>query len=131
MKTVLRFLCNAFTWIIRKLHEVIKKYPELLSIPIGFILWTLIKIGLKTNPENAPLDDGIFMIIPFTFIQFTIYISLAWMFLGIIFGTFRRYMQADMKADFINLTKWQKIKISYAIFFALLYAIVVLSTSLL
>ena len=118
-----KFFNSIFNWI--------KKYPEILSIPIGIMIWEMIRNILRTNPENAPIDNGVVQIIPFTFIQFSIYLSLAWLFLGIIFGTFKKYLITEMKNDFKELSKWKKIVISYGVFFLLLLSMVALSTALL
>ena len=120
-------IVNLFNFLINTL----KKYPEILSIPTGIMIWEIVRNLLKTNPENAPIDNAVVQIIPFTFIQFSIYLSLSWLFLGIIFGTFKKYLISEMKNDFKSLEKWQKIVISYTVFFLLLLSMVVLSTALL
>ena len=127
----MKTLKNIINIALSKVSNFLKTYPELLSIPAGFIAWLLIKAALQVDPENAPLDEGIFMIIPFSFIQFTIYLFISWMYFGVLFGTFRKYMKLDMKTDFNNLTPWQKIIISYSVFFALVFSLVSLSTALL
>jgi hypothetical protein len=115
----------------KKIIVLFKKYPELLSIPVALLIWVAsIHILRFFDETSAVFDAGIFQIPVFAIIQFFLYVSMAWLTLKLIYGTFREYLQVDFKNDFKNLTGWQKIKLSYFVFFSLLAALVFLARTL-
>ncbi|MEI8086565.1 MAG: hypothetical protein WCG93_10160 [Paludibacter sp.] len=97
-----------------------KKYHELLTIPAVILLFILsIPVLRWFDPTAAVFDAGVFQIMILSMIQLVIYLSVAWFMLKIAFGHHRRYLQTGMKNDFDNLEKWQKLKLTYSIFFLL------------
>lgn len=118
-----------------KLVSIIKSffrsYPELLTIPVGFLVWIAsIPVLRWFDPTSGVFDAGVFQIPIFAVIQFFIYISIAWMVTGMVYATLRKYLKSDFKTDFNSLTSWQKIKLSYSVFFALLFVLVYLARTL-
>lgn len=119
----------------KKIFDVIKgafkKYPEILSVPVALIVWVLsVRFLRLIDPTTAVYDAGVFQVIIFAVIQLFVYVSVAWLTLGLVFGTFRRYLIENMKNEFQKLTTWQKIRLSYSVFFLLLLSLVVLSYTL-
>ena len=117
--------------IINYIKGLFKKYPEILSIPIALVAWVLSVRFLRIiDQTTAVYDAGVFQVIIFAVIQLFVYVSVAWLTLGLVFGTFRKYLIESMKNEFQKLTSWQKIRLSYSVFFLLLLALVVLSLTL-
>jgi len=115
----------------KKTVDFCKRNPEILAIPIGLIVWKFSVYILRfLDPTSAVYDAGIFQIPIFAIIVLFVFVSTAWLFLKLIFGTARRYLSTEFKNDFQKLEKWQKIKLSYAIFFALIFILTILSTML-
>ena len=111
--------------------NVWKRYPELYSIPAALIVWILSVWLLRLiDPTSGVFDAGVFQIPIFAVLQLFVYVSIAWLILGSVFGTFRKYLLTNLKTDFNTLSKWQKIKISYFIFLTLLLCLVALSYTL-
>jgi hypothetical protein len=114
-----------------KVYGFFRSYPELLSIPAALVAWwASVHILRWFDGTSGTFDAGVFQIIIFTVIQFFVYLSIAWLAKKLLFGTLRQYLKTDYKKEFKTLTSWQKIILSYAIFFALLYALVWLSHTL-
>jgi len=115
----------------KKITSFVKKYPEILAIPIGLIVWKLSIYVLRIlDPTSGVYDAGIFQIPIFAIIELFVFTSIAWLILKLIFGTVRGYLTGDFKEDFAKLEGWQKIKLSYFIFFALLLTLAYLSNTL-
>jgi hypothetical protein len=114
-----------------KLIKFFKRYPELLTIPAGFIVWMLSVHVLRFfDPTSGVFDAGVFQIPIFAIIQFFVYVSIAWLMLGVIFGTFKKYLLNEMKYDFRKLEPWQKLKLSYSVFFLLVVLLAYLARTL-
>jgi len=102
------------------MKQFFKKYHELLTIPTVILLFVLsIPVLRWLDPTAAVFDAGVFQIMILSAIQLVIYLAIAWMMLKIAFGHHRRYLQTRMKSDFDNLQPWQKLKLTYSIFFFL------------
>ena len=115
----------------KKTVDFIKKYPEILAIPIALIVWKFSVYFLRfLDPTSATYDAGIFQIPIFAIIQFFVFVSIAWLTLKIMYGTLRKYLQFDFKAEFQNLDKWQKMKLAYGVFFALVFLLAYLSNNM-
>ena len=120
MKKILIAVCGFF-----------KKFPELLAIPVGLIVWVLsVSILRWMDPTSGVFDAGVFQIPIFAVIQFFIYTSIAWLALRILYGTISRYLRFEFKSDFKQLHPWEKIKLSYTVFFFLLAVLAYLAKTL-
>lgn len=109
----------------------LKKYPELLTVPLAFVVWVLsIHVLRWFDPTSGIYDAGVFQIPIFAVLQLFVYVSISWLIMGLVFGTYRKYLKNDLKEDFKTLTKWQKIRMSYTIFLSLLLSLVALSYTL-
>ena len=117
--------------IINYIKGLLKKYPEVLSVPVALLAWVLsVRFLRLIDQTTAVYDAGVFQVIIFAVFQLFVYVSVAWLTLGLVFGTFRRYLIENMKFEFQKLSPWQKIRLSYSVFFLLLFALVVLSLTL-
>ena len=124
MKTFISFLLAIWATLV----SFFKKRHHLITVPIAVLLFAGIVPVLRWfDPTAASFDAGIFQIPIFASVQFFIYLSVAWFTFKFVFGNFYRYLITDMKTDFKNITSWQKLKISYSIFFLLFAALVLLS----
>jgi hypothetical protein len=120
MKTIIFYLKNFF-----------RKYPELISIPVALLAWILsIDVLRLFDNTSAVFDAGVFQIPIFAIIQFFLYVSIAWLTLKVLYGTLRKYLQFEFKNEFQNLTTWQKVKLSYFVFFSLLAILAYLARTL-
>lgn len=127
MKPFLHFILA----VLASIRSFLKKYHELVTIPIAFVIWMLSVHVLRwMDPTAAVFDAGVFQIPIFAIIQLVIYLAIVWIILGIVFGNFRRYLIKEMKNDFKNLQPWQKLKLSYSVFFLLLAVLAYLARTL-
>jgi hypothetical protein len=117
--------------IIMALVTFIKKYPEILSVPAAMAVWIASVTVLRWfDPTSAVFDAGVFQIPIFAALQLFIYISIAWLVLGLVFGTMRKFLVTDLKTHFSNLSSWKKLKLAYGLFAFLLFCLVLLSYTL-
>ena len=135
MKTFMLKLVSIFGIILSKIWKAVtkffKKYPELLTIPAAFVVWVLsIPVLRHLDPTSGIYDAGVFQVPIFAILQLFMYVAVAWMLLGLVFGTARKFLKTDLKTAFNNLTSWQKILFSYGLFFSLVFALVALSYTL-
>lgn len=135
MKTFLMRLLSIFGMIVSKIWIVVKKffrkYPELLTIPTAFTVWvTSIPVLRWFDPTSGVFDAGVFQIPIFSILQLFMYVSVAWLLLGLVFGTARKFLKSELKNAFTYLNPWQKILFSYGLFFSLVFALVALSYTL-
>ena len=120
-----------FVLIKGKIISFIKQYPEIISIPAVLLTWVLsIRILRFFDPTSAVFDSGVFQIPIFAVLEFFLFVSIAWLAMKLIFTTIRNYLVISFKLDFFYLTSWQKITLSYCVFFSLLAALVLLSKTL-
>ncbi|MEA4975724.1 MAG: hypothetical protein VB046_08320 [Paludibacter sp.] len=111
--------------------QFFKSHPEFITIPVIILLWIIsIPILRLADPVSATFDAGVFQVPIFTVFQFLLYVATAWYILKLLFGTFYKYIKTKMKSDFNELTGWQKIKLSYSVFFILLALLAYLARTL-
>ena len=104
----------------KSIKRFFKKYHELMTIPVSILIFILSIPFLRwLDPTAAVFDAGVFQIIPVSTIQLVLFLAVAWAMLGIVFGNHRKYLVNEMKTDFENLQPWQKLKLTYSIFFLL------------
>lgn len=111
--------------------KFLKKYPEIVSIPVAFVVWALsVRVLRFFDETSATFDAGVFQIIIFAVIQFYVFVSIVWLTMKLMYGTLRRYLQCTFKCDFKTFTPWQQAKLSFFVFFALLAVLAFLATTL-
>jgi hypothetical protein len=115
----------------KALRRFLKRYPELLSIPVALILWILsIRVLRALDPTSAVFDAGVFQVPIFAILQMFVYVSVAWLLLRLVFGTAQKFLKNDFKTVFENLDPWRKVIVAYGLFLSLLFALVALSYTL-
>lgn len=120
MKKLFRFLADFF-------KNQYKANPQILWIPILFIIWAIITPILRwIDPTAAIFDLGIFMIPVYAIIIFLISTFFVWIFLKKVYGTIYAYLKSGFKKDFETLHPCLKIIISLSVFFLLLFSLVAL-----
>lgn len=127
MKTIISFLLA----ILATIKSFFKKRHHLVTIPVAVLLFVgSITILRWFDPTAATFDAGIFQVPIFAFIQFFMYLAVAWLAFRLIFGNFHRYLTTHMKNDFSNITSWQKLKLSYSIYFLLVALLALLAKTI-
>ena len=122
---------KVFNCIKKSLTWIWKKYPEIFSIPAAIAIWIISVSVLRLFDHTAGVfDAGVFQIIIFSILQLFVYLSIAWLILGLLFGTVRSFLKNNMKESFYNLSHWKKIVISYGLYFFLVFCLVALSFTL-
>jgi len=131
LKNALDLLVRFFQFIWKIVRSVFRKYPELLSVPIAFFVW-IVSIPLLRwmDPTSAVYDAGVFQVLIFAVLQLFVYVSIAWLILGLVFGTARKFLLNEFKDAFNTLEGWKKIIVSYGLFLSLLFSLVALSYTL-
>ena len=120
MKKLFRFLADFF-------KNQYNSNPQILWIPILFIVWAIVAPILRgIDPTAAIFDLGIFMIPVYAIIIFLISTFFVWIFLKKVYGTIYTYLKSGFKTDFDTLQPWAKIIISLSVFFLLLFCLVAL-----
>lgn len=110
--------------------KLIKKHHVFLTVPLAVLSFFLIVPVLRmADPTAAAFDAGVFQIPVFSASLFFFYLAIAWLAFRIIFGNHYRFLTTEMKSNFQNLTSWQKLKLSYYIYFLLVALLVMLSKS--
>ena len=110
------------------LKFVWKKYPEVFTLP--FSIWLFYNVRnyiYNSDPLASRLDTSAFLIPIFTVLILLFFLSVVWIIMGLLFSTARRFLAKELKDKFTELTSWQKIKYSTAIFFGLLFSLALLS----
>ena len=120
-KTILfnfiKYLAIGLFYLGKWLFKEVKKYPELVVIPLMLICWYYsIWLLHYIDGGAGTFDYGVFQIIIFSAIQFSVYLALAWFLLKLFNGTVRRFIEFDFKKIFKDLDPWQKTKLSFCIF---------------
>lgn len=122
---------NFLNAIITAIKSFLKKYPETLSIPAALGIWIASITVLRWfEPTSAVFDAGVFQIPIFSILQLLVYLSIAWLVMGLLFGTARKFLKNDLKTTFTLLSSWEKLKFAYGVFFLLLFCLVALSYTL-
>jgi len=119
---------NGIKWI-SKMWNWIKNYPEFVTVPIVLFLWLFIPVFLRLfDPSAGGFNVG-YLQIPLTSILFVmIFISVSLHMLKLLNGTLYKYLTGKQyKNDFENLTSWQRIVLSYSVYFLYFLAFALLS----
>lgn len=117
---------------IKKIIEFFKiryrKYPQIYWVFGLIIIWFIsIPVIRFVDPTGGVFDAGIFQIPIFTIILNAIFLLIAWLIVQTIFAHLYRYAKEEIKQDFKELTKWQKVRVYYFVFFSLVFALVLLA----
>lgn len=103
-------------------------WRELSSIVVGLILWMNSHVLLRwLDPTSATYDAGIFQIYLFAIIGLFILHGVVRILMKLIWPTSEDYLDDEFANDFKTLPSWQKLKLTTSIFFAFLFAAVLLA----
>ncbi|WP_083867475.1 hypothetical protein [Fulvivirga imtechensis] len=117
-----------FKSFIKDLWNYVKIWRELSSIAVGIILWMKSHILLRwIDPTSATYDAGIFQIILFAVIALFVLHGVIRILMKLIWPTTDAYLDNQFANDFKTLESWQKLKLTTSIFFAFLFAAVLLA----
>jgi len=95
-----------------------KKHHAFLTIPAAILLFVVsIPVLRYFDPTAATFDAGVFQILILSAIQLIIFLAFAWIMMGIVFGKHQDYLINKMKTDFDLLKPWERIRLTYCIFF--------------
>ena len=129
---IIKYLVIGIYEFFKFFFKQIKKYPELVVIPTMLLAWYgSIRLLYYIDGGSGTFDYGVFQIIVFSAIQFSVYLSLAWFLLKIFNGTVRKFIQFDFKKKFKELTPWEQIKFSFSVFGFIIFCYVLLARVLL
>jgi hypothetical protein len=113
---------------LKRLKRFILKWNELITIPIGLIMWKYSGFLLRwLDPTSETYDAGIFQVILFTIISFFIYTGVVWIYLKITFPKVYKFLDDDLGIEKNELTKWEKSKIVLWLFSLFLLSMVFLA----
>jgi hypothetical protein len=111
-----------------------KKYNELITIPIALVLWTFSGTALRFfDPTAATYDLGIFQKVLFVIIVTFILCGFIRIVMKLQWPELDKYLGSVFNLDFSvhrNLTPYQKICVSLAVYFLLFFACIVLFLSI-
>jgi hypothetical protein len=116
----------------KKFLRFIANWNELVTIPLGILLWYFSPVFLRwLDPTAATYDAGIFQIILFAIIQFFIFSGMVWVYIKITFPKVYKYLD-DVLGDNLNtknekMTQWEKSKVVLWLFSLLLLVIALLA----
>ncbi|PTB97998.1 hypothetical protein C9994_00125 [Marivirga lumbricoides] len=114
--------------LLKWIWNYLKVWRELSSIVIAFVLWVNSSWLLrKLDPTAATYDAGIFQVYLFAIIGLFLLHGIVRILMKLIWPTSDDYLDNRFAQDFKTITAWQKLKLSTSIFFALLFAAVLLA----
>lgn len=132
LKKIGKFFLSAAKYVVMGIWDFLKSQykanPQILWIPIFLGIWGVAEIIIRwVDPTAGLFDAGIFQIPLYTAILFIVFMLVAWQTIRITFGELYRYVKDKFKDDFQKLSEWEKIRLYFSIFFALLFALVLLA----
>jgi len=117
---------------IKKFFKFLASWSELVTIPLGIILWYFSPYLLHMMDKTAATyDAGIFQIILFAIIQFFIFSGVIWVYIKITFPEVYKYLDdalgenLDTKND--KMTQWEKSKVVLWLLSLFLLSIILLA----
>lgn len=112
----------------KKIVAILKE--ELVFIPVMMLILYGVKIFLANFfPDSAQFDiPSEVETITFSVLRLTIYTSLSWLIVRIVFPAVYKYLRDEFYQKFLTLEDGEKRKISFFIFFAFLFALIMLSS---
>ena len=114
--------------LLKWLWNYLKVWRELSSIVLALVLWVNSSWLLrKLDPTAATYDAGIFQVYLFAIIGLFLLHGIVRILMKLIWPTSDDYLDNQFAKDFKTITAWQKLKLSTSIFFAFLFAAVLLA----
>ena len=120
-----------FVCLFRSLWGFIKSWSEVVTIPVGLLLWWLSPNILRwLDPEAGLYDAGVFQNPLFAIIQLLIFSGIIRIVMKLSWSVLDDYLDNHFANTFNSLTSWQKLKLSVCVFLALLYTLAMLSSGI-
>lgn len=114
----------------KKITKFLRRWNELLTIPVAFVLWFYSPQLLRLlDPTAAAFDAGIFQIFLFAIIGLLIFHGIVWLILKLSWPTVYKHLD-NLSEPFQDLNSWQQIKFSLAVFSVLLLSLVLLANTI-
>jgi len=111
-----------------KINPYIKTWREFSSLAVGLFLWIQSATFLRwMDPTAGTYDAGIFQVYLFAIIGLFVMHGVVRILMKLIWPTSETYLDHQFMNDFKTITPWQKLKLSTSIFFAFLFAVVLLA----
>jgi hypothetical protein len=117
-------------WFRRTCWSWLCKWSEVLTIPAGIGLWSVSDDLLRlADPTAGTFDAGVFQLILFSIIGFLVLHGFTRVFMKLQWPTLDGYLDTQFNKEFFNptVTPWQRLKLSSAVFFALFFALLLLT----
>ena len=106
----------------------LKVWRELSSIAIALFVWANSSWLLrKVDPTAATYDAGVFQVYLFAILGLFLLHGIVRILMKLIWPSSDQYLDSQFAQDFKTITAWQKLKLSTFIFFAFLFAVVLLA----
>ena len=113
---------------LKKVRSFAKVWREFSSILVGLLLWFNSPILLRMlDPTAGIYDAGVFQIYLFAIIGLYILHGVVRILMKLIWPASDHYLDKQFAQDFQLIAPWQKLKLSVSVFFALLFALVLLA----
>lgn len=101
----------------KKILKFIIKWNELLTIPLGLLLWYLLPTLMRWSgfDETAgQYDSAVFQKVVFAIVAVAIFSGMTWIFIKLSFPKIYRYLDDEVGSELEhqNLSAWEKSKIS-------------------
>ena len=103
---------------------------ELMTLPAAVGLWSLSDDLLRlADPSAGTFDAGVFQLLLFGVISFLVIHGFTRLFMKLQWPTVDRYLDGQFNQDFnhSSVTPWDRLKLSAAVFFALFFALLLLT----
>ena len=118
---------RVFPWI-KWIWNYLKVWRELSSLAVAMLLWAKSTWLLrKMDPTAATYDAGVFQVYLLAVIGLFLLHGIVRILMKLIWPTSDDYLDHEFKQDFNTIKPWQKLKLSTFIFFAFLFAAVLLA----
>ena len=123
MKAIVQFIKTGW--------DFVKIWRELCSTLIGLLLWVFSPMFLrKIDPTAATYDSGVLQVYLFAIIGLFILHGIIRILMKLIWPSVDQYLDQEFASDFQKIETWQKLKLASFIFFAFLFAAVLLARTL-
>ena len=127
MKTIKQWLAFLREQL-KPVQPYLKTWREFSSLAVGLFLWLQSVTFLRwMDPTAGTYDAGIFQVYLFAIIGLFVLHGVIRILMKLIWPTSESYLDNQFTHDFKTITPWQKLKLSTSIFFAFLFAVVLLA----
>lgn len=106
-------------------------WQQLIGIPMALFAFFIAPVVLRFfDPTAAAYDAGLLHTPVLVWVEFLIYNALAWVGVIVSFKPLASWFRIEFHETFKTLTSWQKLKLSFAVYFTYLLLFVLLTLAL-